>query len=71
MIIIKLLVHTFCANGFALNHDKSLQVSFFCVKRQAKNDFLKDVAFESTVTPGSCALIYVNEYYISKMGFSL
>ena len=35
-------------NGFALNHDKNLQIYFFCVKRQAKNDFLKDV--ESTVT---------------------
>ena len=23
-------------NGFALNHDKSLQIYFFCVKRQAK-----------------------------------
>ena len=34
-------------NGFALNHDKSLQIYFFCVKCQAKNDFLKDV--ESTV----------------------
>ena len=34
-------------NGFALNHDKSLQMYFFCVKRQTKNDFLKDV--ESTV----------------------
>ena len=33
-------------NGFALNHGKSLQIYFFCVKRQAKNDFLKDV--EST-----------------------
>ena len=43
---------TFCAqvvttNGFALNQDKSLQIFFFCVKRQAKNHFLKDV--ESTV----------------------
>ena len=27
----------------ALIHDKSLQIYFFCVKRQAKNDFLKDV----------------------------
>ena len=34
-------------NGFALNNDKSLQIYFFCVKRQAKNKFLKDV--ESTV----------------------
>ena len=34
-------------NGFALNHDKNLHIYFFCVKRQAKNDFLKDV--ESTV----------------------
>ena len=38
---------TFCAwvvttNGFALNHNKSLQIYFFCVKRQAKNDSLKD-----------------------------
>ena len=33
-------------NGFALNHDKSLQI-YFCVKHQAKNDFLKYV--ESTV----------------------
>ena len=33
-------------NGFVLNRDKSLQI-YFCVKRQAKNDFLKDV--ESTV----------------------
>ena len=30
-------------NGFGLNHDKSLQIYFFCVKRQAKNNFLKDV----------------------------
>ena len=34
--------------GFALNHDKSLQIYFFC--HQAKNDFLKDV--ESTVGGG-------------------
>ena len=34
-------------NGFALNHDKSLQMYVFYVKRQAKNDFLKEV--ESTV----------------------
>ena len=34
-------------NGFALNHDKCLQIYFFCVKRQAKNNFLKDV--KSTV----------------------
>ena len=34
-------------NSFALNHDKSLQIYFFCVKCQAKNDFLKNV--ESTV----------------------
>ena len=43
---------SFCAgvvttNGFALNNDKSLQIHFFCVKPQAKHDFLKDV--ESTV----------------------
>ena len=30
-------------NGFGLNHDKSLQIYFFCVKGQAKNNFLKDV----------------------------
>ena len=35
-------------NGFALNHEKSLQIYFFCVKRQANNDFLKDI--ESTIT---------------------
>ena len=34
-------------NGFALNHDKSLQIYFFYLKHWAKNDFLKDV--ESTV----------------------
>ena len=34
-------------NGFALNHDKSLQIYFICIKSQAKNEFLKDV--ESTV----------------------
>ena len=34
-------------NGFALNHDKSMQIYFFSIKRQAKNDFLKDV--ESTI----------------------
>ena len=38
-------------NGFALNCDKSLQIYFFCVKRQAKIDFLKDV--ESTVADDS------------------
>ena len=40
-------------NGFALYHDKNLQIFFFCVKRQAKNDFLKDT--ESSVD----ALSYV------------
>ena len=30
-------------NGFALHNDKILQIYFFCVTRQAKNDFLKDV----------------------------
>ena len=30
-------------NGFALSHDKILQIYFFCVKRQAKIVFLKDV----------------------------
>ena len=34
-------------NDFALNHDKILQIFFFCVKGQAKNDFPKDV--EKTV----------------------
>ena len=34
-------------NGFVLNHDKTLHIYFFCLKRRAKNDFLKDV--ESTV----------------------
>ena len=32
---------------FAFNHDISLQIYFFCVKCQAKNNLLKDV--ESTV----------------------
>ena len=35
------------ANGFALNHVKSLHIYFFWVKHIAKNDFLRDV--ESTV----------------------
>ena len=30
-------------NGFALNHDKNLQIYCICVKRQAKNHFMKDV----------------------------
>ena len=32
-------------NGFALNHDKSLQI-YLCVKHQAKNIFLKAVERE-------------------------
>ena len=45
-------IKLFCAQvvttkGFTLNHNKSLQSFFFCVKRQVKNDFPKDV--ESTV----------------------
>ena len=37
----------FCAkavttNSFALNYDKSLPIYFFCEKRQANNNFLKD-----------------------------
>ena len=34
-----------------IGSSKSLQIYFFCVKRQAKNDFLKDV--ESTVSPSN------------------
>ena len=33
-------------NGFPLNHDKSLQIYFFCVKRQGKKDFLKEVKID-------------------------
>ena len=40
---------------FALNHDKNLQFYFVCVKRQAKNDFLKDV--KSTVGVNSFTVI--------------
>ena len=47
MTRIKAFLHSM-ANGFALNHDKSLQIYLFCVKHQAKNNFLKDV--ESTVS---------------------
>ena len=43
MTRIKVFVHRVTTNGFALNHDKSLQIYFFCVKRLAKNGFLKDV----------------------------
>ena len=39
------------ANGFTLNHGKSLQVYCFCVKRQAKNDFLKDVKITVCACP--------------------
>ena len=44
-------------NGFALNHEKSLQIHFFCVRRQAKNDILKDV--ESTVAELSLFIISI------------
>ena len=30
-------------NGIALNHDKNLKIYFFCEKRQAKHDFMKDI----------------------------
>ena len=43
-------------NGFALNHDKILQIFFFCVKCQAKNDFPKDV--EKTVVYQISYIIY-------------
>ena len=33
-------------NSFASSHDKHMQIYFFCIKRQANNDFLKEV--EST-----------------------
>ena len=42
-------------NGFALNHDKRLQIYYFCVKGQVKNNFLKDV--ESTVIVTSDVII--------------
>ena len=45
-------------NSFALNHDKSLQIYFFCVKRQAKNDFLKDV--KSTVDSSTMSLMSIH-----------
>ena len=45
---------------FALNHDKSLQIYFLSVKRQAKNDFPKDV--ERTVVT-----MYMYMYYKSAL----
>ena len=50
-------------NGFALNHDKNLQIYFFCVKRQAKNDFLKDV--ERTVVSSDQIFILIILFDIS------
>ena len=51
MTRIKFFVHwkslEVTTNGLALNRDKSLKIYFFYVKRQSKNDFLKDV--KSTV----------------------
>ena len=46
-------------NGFALKHDKSLQIYFFCVQCQAKNDFPKDV--ERTITDGISASARQNQ----------
>ena len=48
-------------NGFALNNYKSLQIYFLCVKRQAKNNLLKDV--ESTVV--NSYLFLVSTYPLS------
>ena len=39
----KCMLWVLIRSASALNHDKNLQIYFFCVKRQAKNDFLKDV----------------------------
>ena len=39
------------------NHDKSLQIYFFCLKRRAKNNFLKDV--ESTVEGGDTSATFL------------
>ena len=47
-------------NAFALKHDKSLQIYFFPVKRQAKNNFLKNV--ESTVTNITCTCNYTENH---------
>ena len=30
-------------SDLALNHAKSLQIYFFCVKRKVKNSFVKDI----------------------------
>ena len=38
-------------DDFALNHNKSLQF-YFCVKSQAKNDFLKDFKSIADERPG-------------------
>ena len=54
-IMTRIIVVT--TNGFALNHDKSLQNYFFYVKSQVKNDFLKDV--ESTVV---CGYLHCSAY---------
>ena len=45
-------------NGFVLNHDKSLQIYLFCVKRQTKNDFLKDIKGTVGMCTGSAYNIY-------------
>ena len=46
MTRIKIFVYRSYDKWFCINHDKRLQV-YFCVMRQANNDFQKDV--ESTV----------------------
>ena len=52
-------------NGFVLNHDKSLHIYFFCLKRRAKYDFLKDV--ESTVVL-FCLFVLVFYGPVNPMG---
>ena len=37
-----------------INYDKGLQIYFSCVKRQAKNDFLKDVERTVVINPSAC-----------------
>ena len=44
--------------GFAFNLGKSLQIYFFCAKRQAKINFLKDV--KSTV---GHSLLYLSQIF--------
>ena len=69
--MIKYRICVVATNGFTLTRSKSLQSYFLCVKRQAKNVFLKDVERRAGGEFLSARVVFLCKMAVKYSGVSI